>query len=335
MEKSLRIDLLEKKATLEQVRDQLKTEFVGLDKTIDQLIDKAASWYNFAHMQEQPRIITIWGAKNSGKLSLTKRFITLLGLMPETDFTSIHNEIEETKDQLITVIKDFNFPNSEEFNTKLQSRIWNNISKADKKERQPLLIILGDINPVYLNIKGHGITGSISADKLKELTNLYFTREQMVLLGEHHIIMPSLTSDEVKSIISNRVVKIHDRFLTAYGIPFKFDNTVAEFVYKQFMRSSSELGLSITNMIEKYILNFVSEALTEASIQNIHFDNLQIREDRGLMIADYVKGNHSRYQFKYQFLKKAQADLKPAPQINLNSRVLRRTPNLNNVKLTA
>lgn len=335
MEKSLRIDLLEKKATLEQVRDQLKEEFVGLDLTIDNLIDKTASWYNFSHMQEQPRIITLWGAKNSGKHSLIKRFINILNLMPESDFISIHDEEEEIKDQLITVIKDFNFPNSEDFNKKLQSRIWTNISKADKKERQPLIFILGDINPVYLNIKGHGITGSISAEKLKELMNLYFTREQIALLGEHHIIMPSLTSDEVKSIISQRVSKIHDRFLTAYGIPFNFDSSVSTFVFKQFMKTSSELGLTITNMIDKYILNFVSEALTEASIQNILFENVQIREDRGLMIADYIRGNHSRYQFKYQFLKVAKAAEKPAPQINLNSRVLKRTPSLNSVKLTA
>lgn len=335
MEKSLRIELLEKKATLEQVRDQLKEEFIGLDTSIDQLIDKIASWYNFSHMQEQPRIVTLWGAKNSGKLSLVKRFISLLGLNTETEFTSIHNEEEVKTTSYVTVIQDFNFPNSEEFNKNLQSRIWDSVSKANKVEKQPLLIILGDINPVYLNIKGHGITGSISTDKLKELVQLYFTREQIALLGEHHIIMPSLTSDEVKAIIHKRVEMIHDRFLMAYGVPFHFNETVATFVYKEFMKTSSELGLSITHMIEKYILNFVSDALTEASIQNIHFDEVKIREDRGLMIADYVKNNYSKYQFKYQFSHKPQAELKPAPQVNLNTRILKNTPKFTDVQLSA
>ena len=84
MEKTLRIELLEKKSQLEQTRDQLKKEFIGFDNLIDSMIDKISSWYNFSHMQQQPRVINIWGAHDSGKYSLVKRLIDLLGFSKET-----------------------------------------------------------------------------------------------------------------------------------------------------------------------------------------------------------------------------------------------------------
>ncbi len=335
MEKTLRIELLEKKSQLEQTRDQLKKEFIGFDNLIDSMIDKISSWYNFSHMQQQPRVINIWGAHDSGKFSLVKRLIDLLGFSKETNSTSILDEEPETA-SFITIIKDFQFPNSEEMNLKLHKKVWGVISKADQYEKQPLIFVLGNINSIYLNTSGSSITSSISTDKLKELMQLYFTREQIAVLGEHHLIIPSLTSEEVNKLISKRIDVIHDQFLKTYGIPFHFDLSVPVFVFRQFFQTRNQSELSVTGLIQKYVLNFTNEVLTEAAIQNIIFESIQVREEAGLMIADYIRDGRTVYQFKYQFIKMKLEEVKPkAQEINLNKRVLKSTPKMNEVRLSA
>ena len=339
MEKALRIELLEKKSQLEQTRDQLKSEFIGFDKLIDSIIDKLSSWYNFAHMQQQPRVINIWGAQDAGKYSLVKRLTDLLGFAKDTKAISIMDEEqEENKTSFVTIIQYFQFPNSEEMNLKLHKKVWGVISKADQYEKQPLVFVLGTINSIYLNTSGNTITSSISADKLKELMHLYFTREQIAVLGEHHLIIPSLTSDEVNKLIGKRINHIHDSFLTTYGIPFKFDISVPVFVFRQFFQTRNQAELSVTSLIQKYVLNFTNEVLTEAAIQNILFETIQVREEAGLMIADYIRNGRTVYQFKYQFVKMRLEDMKPkqqAPEIDLNKRVLKSTPKMNQVRLSA
>ena len=341
MEKSLRIELLEKRAQLEQIKDTLTKEFVGFDNLIESVIDKINSWYNFSHMQEQPRIINIWGAKNSGKLSLVKRLVQLLELTSQSEIVSLltpsPEEETSTPTSLVTILKDFQFPSSEEMNKELHQRTWGAISKSEKMDKQPLIFILGDINSVYLNITGEGMTGSINADKLKELLQLYFTREQIALLGEHHLIIPSLTAGEINQLISNRVEQIHDTFMTTYGVPFLFDVTVPVFIYNQFIRSRNQTGISVSDMIDKHVFQFTNEVLTEAAIHNIAFDTIQIRESNGMMIADYVREQQSIYQFKYQFIKKLSKGTTaiPAPEVDLSKRVWKSTPKFKQSRLSA
>ena len=107
MEKALRIELLEKKSQLEQTRDQLKSEFIGFDKLIDSIIDKLSSWYNFAHMQQQPRVINIWGAQDAGKYSLVKRLTDLLGFAKDTKAISIMDEEQEENKTIRTFMISF------------------------------------------------------------------------------------------------------------------------------------------------------------------------------------------------------------------------------------
>ena len=76
--------------------------------------------------------------------------------------------------------------------------------------------------------------------------------------------------------------------------------------------------------------------LTEAAIQNIIFESIQVREEAGLMIADYIRDGRTVYQFKYQFMKMKLEEVKPkAQEINLNKRVLKSTPKMNEVRLSA
>lgn len=70
--------LREKKALLNKVVTQLKTEFVGLDTVIDQITSALSGWFYFPEMQERPVIINLWGLTGIGKTSLVKRLAQLL-----------------------------------------------------------------------------------------------------------------------------------------------------------------------------------------------------------------------------------------------------------------
>ncbi|MCJ7446528.1 MAG: hypothetical protein MUO72_02430 [Bacteroidales bacterium] len=75
----LKENVLLKKKCLENVRIQLKKEFVGIDKVIDDLIDSFSYWYYFPELQKKPVIINLWGLTGVGKTSLIHRLVDLLG----------------------------------------------------------------------------------------------------------------------------------------------------------------------------------------------------------------------------------------------------------------
>ena len=70
--------ILEKKEKLYEVKTQLKTEFIGLEKIIDEVIDLLMPWFLFPDAQLRPTIINMWGLTGSGKTALVNRIIELL-----------------------------------------------------------------------------------------------------------------------------------------------------------------------------------------------------------------------------------------------------------------
>ncbi len=71
-------EIVKKKETLEKARKQLKTEFIGLDDIIDELINIVSSWYIFPYIQDKPVVINLWGLTGTGKTSLINRLVELL-----------------------------------------------------------------------------------------------------------------------------------------------------------------------------------------------------------------------------------------------------------------
>ena len=65
---------------LELAKNQLKTEFIGLDETIDKIIDSVKPWYLTPELITRPSIISLWGMTGTGKTSLVTRLIQLLNL---------------------------------------------------------------------------------------------------------------------------------------------------------------------------------------------------------------------------------------------------------------
>ncbi len=70
--------LHEKRELLDSTILQLKKEFVGIHKVIDQIAEAMGGWFFFPEMQDRPVIINLWGLTGIGKTSLVKRFAQLL-----------------------------------------------------------------------------------------------------------------------------------------------------------------------------------------------------------------------------------------------------------------
>ena len=74
------IERAERIKTLEKSLSILKQEFVGLDKIIDELGENISSWYITPEIITRPVIVSLWGMTGTGKSSVIKRLLELLGL---------------------------------------------------------------------------------------------------------------------------------------------------------------------------------------------------------------------------------------------------------------
>lgn len=71
-------EILKKKARLEEVKNILKEEFVGIDNIIDNVINSISPFYIFPNSIKRPIVINLWGMTGTGKTSLIERLVELL-----------------------------------------------------------------------------------------------------------------------------------------------------------------------------------------------------------------------------------------------------------------
>jgi cell division protease FtsH len=72
--------IIQKKEIIHSVSGQLKTEFIGLDSIIDEVLTLISPWYFFPEAQVRPTIINLWGLTGTGKTALVKRIVELLAM---------------------------------------------------------------------------------------------------------------------------------------------------------------------------------------------------------------------------------------------------------------
>ncbi len=72
-------DLDTKKRHLETIRTALKTEFFGIDRCIDSIIDSIQTWYLLPQVLTRPPIVGLWGMTGVGKTALVRSLVSHLG----------------------------------------------------------------------------------------------------------------------------------------------------------------------------------------------------------------------------------------------------------------
>ena len=82
---------------LEEVKDILKSEFVGLSDIIDEIIQSIETFYVTPEVQRTCSVVSLIGMTGTGKTSLVKRVTELLGLSRKTLYFDCGNEAGEDR----------------------------------------------------------------------------------------------------------------------------------------------------------------------------------------------------------------------------------------------
>ncbi|MDZ7877621.1 MAG: AAA family ATPase [Saprospiraceae bacterium] len=67
-----------KQRELQRIKEELKTEFVGIEYIIDELIDCVRIWYLMPEVLTRPIIVSLWGMTGVGKTDLVRKMVSKL-----------------------------------------------------------------------------------------------------------------------------------------------------------------------------------------------------------------------------------------------------------------
>lgn len=87
---------------LSEASEILKSEFIGLDEVIDNIIKSVTPWYITPEIIERPVVISMFGLTGVGKTSLVRRLVNLLGLAGKSIFFDCGEESNESSTTGIT-----------------------------------------------------------------------------------------------------------------------------------------------------------------------------------------------------------------------------------------
>ena len=80
IEKDVIVSIKEKEEQLILLNSVLKSEYVGIDKVIDEVISAITPYYIFPDSLKKPIIVNLWGMTGTGKTSLVERIVEFLNL---------------------------------------------------------------------------------------------------------------------------------------------------------------------------------------------------------------------------------------------------------------
>ena len=117
---------IEKLKHLEKVRKELKSCFVGLDDIIDDLIKSISPWYITPEVINRPTVISLWGMTGTGKTSVLKKLVELLGINDKTITFDCGRESEGSSygDSLSDKITDILGNDDESLNNNIKDAVF-------------------------------------------------------------------------------------------------------------------------------------------------------------------------------------------------------------------
>lgn len=103
--------MLEKIKALEEAKLKLKSEFVGIDNIIDQIIENITPWYVTPEILEKPVVVSLWGLTGTGKTSVIRKLINYLDLSDKSIFFDCGQETNTNESSVAEKLNDL-FDNS-------------------------------------------------------------------------------------------------------------------------------------------------------------------------------------------------------------------------------
>lgn len=107
--KTKKIDIAEirkKNEIVDNTIVQLKKEFIGIDKQIDEIMDNVRTWYLFPQLQTRPLTICLFGLSGIGKTSIVKRISELLDIEKDYIYFNFASISESTAWEIEQQIED-------------------------------------------------------------------------------------------------------------------------------------------------------------------------------------------------------------------------------------
>lgn len=98
---------LEKIKRIKEAELTLKKEFIGLDNIIEKIIQLITPWYITPEIIKRPVIVSLWGMTGTGKSSVVKRLVDLLGLSSKTMFFDCGEECNDGNSSVSDKVSDF------------------------------------------------------------------------------------------------------------------------------------------------------------------------------------------------------------------------------------
>ena len=99
---------------LQEARTILKSEFIGLDSIIDQIVNSVSPWYITPEILTRPTVVSIWGMTGTGKSSVVRRLTELLSIKDDTLFFDCGVCTAERKDIIEEISNTFGHDDEEE-----------------------------------------------------------------------------------------------------------------------------------------------------------------------------------------------------------------------------
>ena len=92
---------------LQRAINILKEEFVGLDDIIDKIKLSVTPWYVTPEVITRPVVVSLWGMTGTGKSSVVKRLLELLGLYSKSVFFDCGRECNESDNDVAAKVSEF------------------------------------------------------------------------------------------------------------------------------------------------------------------------------------------------------------------------------------